>query len=349
MIEADVFDGVVAIVSEFVSGGSLAEELSRHNGGQVHARQAVELTVGILSGLEYLHSRDVIHRDLKPANILLQQGIPRLTDFGLSRDPAELTSSGLVAGTPSYMAPEAFDGERSIQTDLWSVGVLLFQMLTGKLPFQESRLTRLIQALGDDRPVEIPAEIPALLSSVVSCALSKHPADRYRCAAEMRAALAECRRQLSLSAADGRSPRYLTVAIAGSMAADPDRVRDRLESLLRPYLSPLTTWYTGTYGTVDHVAIEYLAGESQQVYLVGYDDTDISHATQQLLEEFDLPFIDAQVESVPPVDDAPSRRDVYFTSKSDLVILIWDGKSPGTKQLHNWLMQQGRDHVMVYV
>ena len=80
------------------------------------------------------HSRNIVHRDIKPANILLQGQTPRLADFGLSRFLEEAGHSARVAGSPAYMAPETFDGERTTQTDLWAVGVVFYQLLGGTLP-----------------------------------------------------------------------------------------------------------------------------------------------------------------------------------------------------------------------
>lgn len=136
IIEADIYGGIPVIVSECIPAGSLADN------HQVHSpREIIDLLLGILSGLEHLHARGIIHRDLKPSNILMQEGMPRLTDFGLSRPNDTVVNSGRMGGTPAYMAPEAFNGDRSVQSDLWSVGVILFQLLCGRLPYPQTRFT----------------------------------------------------------------------------------------------------------------------------------------------------------------------------------------------------------------
>lgn len=111
--------------------------------------KSVETTLQILDGLEFLHSRNIIHRDLKPANILLQGSTPRLADFGISRALRATASSqsSNVSGTFAYMPPKGFDGRRSVQTDIWSVGVNLYQFLTGKLPFPQREPSALIAAI----------------------------------------------------------------------------------------------------------------------------------------------------------------------------------------------------------
>lgn len=147
IIDADEYDGQVVIVSEFAPDGSLDEWLKTH--GKMPVERAVETTIKILDGLEFLHSRNIIHRDLKPANILLQGNTPRLADFGISRALRTTASSqsSNVSGTFAYMSPEGFDGKRSVQTDVWAVGVNLYQLLTGELPFPQKEPSALIAAI----------------------------------------------------------------------------------------------------------------------------------------------------------------------------------------------------------
>lgn len=348
IIEADVYGENVAIVSEYVAGGTLAKELQRVE--RMPYSQAVELMIGVLSGLEFLHAKEIIHRDLKPANIMLQHGIPRLTDFGLARS-AELRIGG-IGGTPAYMPPEAFEGESSVRSDLWSVGVILFQILFGRVPFRTTCVDDLIADITSPSTVPIPTELPKPLGGVLAQALAKPVADRFASAADMRAALSACRRRLPRehrTDADIELPYHLTISVTGSMRANPDQVLERLRPLLAPYQAPLTTWYTGSNGSVDEQAAKLLVDSEQQVFLVGYTRNDISDEARHLIENLDFPFIDAEVENIPPEPNAPSRRDIFFATKSDLVILIWDGESKGTRQLHDWLRRHHRDHLIAYL
>ncbi|MEW6734604.1 MAG: serine/threonine-protein kinase, partial [Acidobacteriota bacterium] len=189
IIEADKYDGQVVIVSEYAPDGSLESWLKKHGGAAPSVEAAVLMTVGILSGLEHLHSQRIIHRDLKPANILLQGDTPRLADFGLARVLKSSGSSGGIAGTPAYMSPETFDGKRLEQSDLWSAGVIFYQLLVGRLPFPQSEITALIGAIVQRDPEPLPAEIPQPLQEIITCALQKDPAQRFRSATEMRNAL----------------------------------------------------------------------------------------------------------------------------------------------------------------
>lgn len=185
IIEADEYDGQVVIVSEFAPDGSL-EDLLIKKGGLLSVKQAVEMTIGILSGLEFLHSRNIIHRDLKPANVLLQGETPRLADFGISRLMKTNSASQNAAGTPFYMSPEAFDRKRNAQTDIWAIGVMLYQMLTGGLPFQADIVSELMAAIVMREPEPLPPEIPIALQKIIAKALEKQPSRRYQTASQIK-------------------------------------------------------------------------------------------------------------------------------------------------------------------
>jgi serine/threonine protein kinase len=189
IIEADMYDGQVVIVSEYAPDGSLEGWLKRNGGRAPSLESATSMTTGILAGLEHLHSKQIIHRDLKPANILLQGETPRLADFGLARVIKSSANSGGIAGTPAYMSPEAFDGKRSEQSDIWSAGVIFYQLLAGRTPYPQTDLTALIGAIVQRDPDPLPASIPAPLQEVVFRALQKESSSRYQSAVEMRAAL----------------------------------------------------------------------------------------------------------------------------------------------------------------
>ena len=163
--------------------------------------KAVETTIKILDGLEFLHSRNIIHRDLKPANILLQGETPRLADFGISRALRTTASSqsSNVSGTFAYMSPEGFDGKRSVQTDVWSVGVNLYQLLTGELPYPQKEPSALIAAIMTREFEPLPADVPQNLQNVIAKALAKQSANSYSVAGDMREDLRRVLRGESIS------------------------------------------------------------------------------------------------------------------------------------------------------
>lgn len=141
-----------------------------------------------MSGLEHLHGRRIIHRDLKPDNILLREETPLLADFGIARVRKTDYLSEAI-GTLPYMAPESFDGKITEQVDLWAVGVILYQLLSGQLPFSRNDTTAVIGAIVYQEPAPLPVNIPLAIKDVVSVALQKDPQKRFRNAGEMRKAL----------------------------------------------------------------------------------------------------------------------------------------------------------------
>jgi serine/threonine protein kinase len=189
IIEANIYDDHIVIASEYASGGSMQEWLNQHGGAAPSIDIALKVMFGILDGLEHLHTRQIIHRDLKPSNLLLQGHTPRIADFGISRIIKTTSQSITIAGTYAYMAPEAFDGRRNEQTDIWAAGVIFYQMLSGRLPFPQKDVTSLMGAILTKFPEPLPLSISGKLQAVIARSLDKHPAQRFKSAAEMRAAL----------------------------------------------------------------------------------------------------------------------------------------------------------------
>ena len=205
IIEADIYDGQVVIVSEYAPDGSLVDWLVR-KGGVVSLPEAAKMVDGILAGLEHLHARQIVHRDLKPANVLLQGETPRLADFGIARVVRATSHTGHIAGTPAYMPPEAFDGVRTEQGDLWAAGVVFQQLITGGLPFPQPDLTSLMAAILTREPAPLPADFPPAVRSFLATALCKDPAHRFATATAMRRALAQAVAASAPVGAWGASP-----------------------------------------------------------------------------------------------------------------------------------------------
>jgi serine/threonine-protein kinase len=171
------------IVMEYVPGRSM-RSLIRGAGPLVPAR-AIDLTAQLLSAVRYIHARGIIHRDLKPDNaIVATDGQLKLTDFGIARrHECDITQPGVVIGTVQYLSPEQIEGERaSVASDLYSIGVTLFELLTGGVPFNGDTIAGVLRAHVQERPTRPSALNPAVssqLDSIVIRALDKNPDGRY--------------------------------------------------------------------------------------------------------------------------------------------------------------------------
>ena len=185
-------DELAFIVMEFVDGRSLKEELAA--GGRMAPADAVRLMEQVLAGLAYSHGRGVVHRDIKPANIMLtRENQAKVADFGIARiESSSMTQAGTVMGTPAYMSPEQFMGAVvDRRTDIYSCGVVLFQLLTGERPFEGSMASIMHKATTTTppRPSDLVVTAPPELDGVVARAMARRPADRFDTAAEFAQAL----------------------------------------------------------------------------------------------------------------------------------------------------------------
>lgn len=205
-------DATPYMVMELLEGENLGERLSGNP--PLTTSEFVHVAGMTLRGLAAVHAADIVHRDLKPENIFLieenGQPFPKILDFGISRSvqPASgrrsalTTKEGVIVGTPEYMSPEQARGVRTIdhRTDIYSMGAILYEGLTGRVPFEAENVGDLIIEIvtGDFVPVrELNPSIPQALSDVVSRALARDPADRYQTAEEMQVALLEAAQELA--------------------------------------------------------------------------------------------------------------------------------------------------------
>ena len=172
------------IIMEYVDGIDLYDLLERSP--RVPPDVAAIITLQLARGLDYAHFRGIIHRDIKPANIMLSmQGDVKLMDFGIARHErfGDLTETGTGLGTPSYMSPEQILGDKlDFRSDLFSVGIVLYQMLTGRKPFVEDDTRTVMQKIRLDRyesPKKLGVEVPRKLERIMARCLQKMPANRY--------------------------------------------------------------------------------------------------------------------------------------------------------------------------
>jgi non-specific serine/threonine protein kinase len=220
-------DGRLFIAMAYYEGETLSERIDR---GPLPVEECVEVAIQVADGLERAHEAGIVHRDIKPANIVLtSRGHAKILDFGVAKlegGSDELTQPGMIMGTPAYMAPEQLVGEDSGPTaDLWSLGVVLYEMLTARRPFVGDKAA-VLRAIVREHPASVAslrAEVPEALSDIVQKLLAKSPAERYQGA-----------RQLI----DNLAP----FSSAGAVAGVRSQVADRVGGTVGRLPAPLTSF-----------------------------------------------------------------------------------------------------------
>ena len=208
-------DGRQFIVMEFVEGQTLGEKK-----GSLSQKQAIDIAIQVAEGLAAAHEKGITHRDIKPDNVMIRKdGIVQIMDFGLAklRGVSNLTQQGSTVGTARYMSPEQVQGsDIDHRSDIFSLGVLLYEMFTGQLPFKGPHETALLYEIVnvDPEPMGVTRmDIPAELDAIVLECLAKEPAERYQSAAELARTLRRFKRE--------SSRRRVTVSAAGRSAYRP--------------------------------------------------------------------------------------------------------------------------------
>jgi len=201
VIEAGEERGIVFLAMEYVEGASLATHATE--GHLLPPRMVAQMCARVAECLHFAHARGVVHRDIKPANIVFDQKNRRVRvmDFGVARlTDSSATRTGIILGSPSYMAPEQLDGRPLTgSADLFSLGVTLFQLLTAQLPFRADSITRLMARIATEpHPplATIRPDLPASLGQVLDRSLEKDTLRRYATGAEMAAALNDAAREI---------------------------------------------------------------------------------------------------------------------------------------------------------
>ncbi len=227
--DVGVFNDVNFIVMEYVGGGTLKQEIERR--GRIAPKRAIKLALDIASALSLAHARGLVHCDIKPHNILLDEaGNAKVADFGIASlmATAAISDDDNIMGSAHYMSPEQGTGESvTAQSDLYSLGVVLFEMLTGKLPFEaDNPVDVVVRHMNDDVPLlrKFSKDAEPMLESIISKALAKDRLDRYQNAYEM----------------------MNDLKYADSMIEDNDDTADEYERMLKEQFSEVTMPISGS-------------------------------------------------------------------------------------------------------
>lgn len=217
--ESESEDGLPFLVMEYVEGRTLSEILTA---GALDAATAQDYIHQAATALAEAHSRDLVHRDIKPGNLLVtDDGVVKITDFGIARagDGMALTETGQLIGTPSYISPEQAEGKAATPaSDVYALGVVLFECLTGHRPYEADSPVAIALAHVRAPVPDLPSEVPAGLAAVTTRALAKDPAERYPDAAAFAAAL-------EALAPDDRTMVLSLPVTAAATGPVPDRLR----------------------------------------------------------------------------------------------------------------------------
>ena len=297
------------IAMEYIEGETVADMIARR---RRNVRQTVEIAIEVLRALAEAHANGIVHRDIKPANIILtKRGTAKILDFGLAkrisggeiRDQG-LTQAGVILGTASYMSPEQARGrEIDARTDIWSLGVCMYEMLTGRQPFTGETSTDTLAAILTRSPEPLTKyfpEIPAELERIVLRSLERDRDNRYTTADEMTADLTELRAVVENRREIAGGPQTDSVTEAYSPAAenattefDLPKVTAEDSALPRRTPSNLSKFYKPIIGRRDEIdAVKRLlrSGKNRLVTLTGIGGTGKTRLAQavaeELLEEF---------------------------------------------------------------
>jgi serine/threonine protein kinase/Tfp pilus assembly protein PilF len=218
--EVDEANGQTFIAMSYIEGQSLKERLKD---GPKDVDEAKDLAIKVAEGLREAHEKGIIHRDIKPANIMLtKKDQAKITDFGLAKLSwgVDLTKTSTIMGTVAYMSPEQARGEEvDHRTDIWSLGAMLYEMLSGERPFQKSQEQALIYAILNDKPTPlslIRSDIPAHIEHVIDKALAKKTAERYQ-------NIQELIRDLELSISFPKAEKSIVVLPFENLSPDPEQ------------------------------------------------------------------------------------------------------------------------------
>jgi serine/threonine-protein kinase len=265
VIDLDEHDGVPFLVMEYVAGETLQRMLARQ--GRLPLGDALTIATEVARALDAAYVGGIVHRDLKPQNVKLVDGQVKVLDFGIARleGLTGLTTTGGFVGTPEYCAPEQAEGHADTRTDIYALGVMLYRMLAGQLPFRGPTALAMLRQHALEAPPKLSDDVPRAVRDIVERCMAKDPADRFRTPSELVAAL------VTAISARAEPPvleptRDLPAPAPSGLAARP-RVA-RLKNRLGALLSGLG-WLIGGAVAIASMRVTYPAMEWYQAMAVG--------------------------------------------------------------------------------
>ena len=292
------------IAMEFLKGKDLVDFCK--DGNLLPAPKVLSIVARVAEALAYAHKQSVVHRDIKPANIMyeLDSDTVKVTDFGIARiTDSSKTKTGLVLGTPSFMSPEQIAGKKvDGRSDLYSLGVMLFQMLAGVLPFRGDSMAELMYKIANEEAPDIRIirkEIPDRVANIVALALSKRPETRYQdgdqFAADLRAVLADAQGQPMASA-----PPSAASSVGGSSTSANEKTAIFSASAAPTMPSPAPMDKTVVMNAPSE-AVFVATVVSSQADLQGVTAATRAYASTQTLDAgVDLPSFEKTIVARPP-------------------------------------------------
>ena len=295
-------DGMFYLALEFIEGTTLHSVLAEKRA--LSPEEIIQLSQQVCKGLDYAHSNGIIHRDIKPANIMITgNGTVKIMDFGIAKAGGGMTSTGQVLGTPNYMSPEQVKGKPlDGRSDLFSLGVVLYEMATGEKPFVGQNVTTIIYKIVHENPIpprDLDVTIHPGLSAVITKALAKSPDERYQLGAELAHDLENYKSTANLngsavmSAAQSENTQVLAAVAVGSGSAAAAPARSKTSVMER---TPTTSVYSPKKGFLEVVIISVLmiaaaiGGYSYYRYRamlkLQQADRELQRADQQLEKKF---------------------------------------------------------------
>ncbi|MFQ5640839.1 MAG: protein kinase, partial [bacterium] len=219
-------DGQLFIAMACYDGETLKQKVA---GGKLQVASAMDISCQIAQGMAKAHEQGIVHRDIKPANLMVtSDGIVKILDFGLAKltGVTQLTKTGTTLGTVAYMSPEQAQGvTMDHRTDIWSLGVVLYEMVSGELPFRGEYEQAVIYSILNEEP-EQTTEIPANLQQIVAKALAKEPEDRYQQMDEILTDLSALKKELeseSTKEAVGKEKQAPSIAVLPFVDMSPEK------------------------------------------------------------------------------------------------------------------------------